>query len=48
MSILQAYQADLLRDLEEVEGMGPDAVKELHWAKDLSLWATKETARAIG
>lgn len=26
MSVLQAYQADLLRDLDEGEGVGPDAV----------------------
>lgn len=28
--------------------MGPDTVKELRWATDLSLWATKEMATAIG
>lgn len=30
MAILQASQADLLRDLNEGEGVGLDAVKELH------------------
>lgn len=29
MAILQAYQAALLRDLNEGEGVGLDAVKEL-------------------
>lgn len=40
MVILQAYQADLLRDLDEGEGVGTSAIKELQ--------ATKETVRAIG
>lgn len=42
------YQADLLRDLDEGEGVGPDAIKQLRWATDLSHRATKETAQAIG
>lgn len=29
-SFLQAYQADLLRDLDEGERMGPDAINEFH------------------
>ncbi len=48
MSLLQAYQADLLSDLDEGEGIGPDTVCELRRATDLSLRATKETARSIG
>ncbi len=36
MSLLQAYQAELLADLDEGEGIGPDAVCKL------------ATARAIG
>lgn len=47
MSILQVYKADLLRDHSEGEGVGPDAVQELCWATDLSLWATTETFRSF-
>lgn len=39
---------DLLRDLDEGERVGPNIVKVLIRAMDLSLQATKETARAIG
>lgn len=48
MAILQAYQAELLGDLDKSEGVGPDEIRELRRATDLSLRATKETARAIG
>lgn len=41
MSILQAYEANLLRDLDEGEGVSLDAMIELHLARDLS-------AKAIG
>lgn len=44
---LQAYQANLLKDLDESEGVDPDAIQELDQATDLSLRSTKETARAI-
>lgn len=37
MAILQAYQADLLKDLDEGEGFGYDTIKG----------ATKETAHAM-
>ncbi len=48
MAVLQAYQADLLKELDEGEGFGADDICELHRTTDLSLRATKETARAIG
>ncbi len=48
MSLLQAYQAKLLADLDEGEGVGPNAVCELHRATDLSLRAAKEMAKSIG
>ncbi len=48
MSLLQAYQAELLADLDEGGGIGPNAVCELRWATDFSLRATKETAKSIG
>lgn len=48
MGLLQAYQADVLGDLNEDGGIGPDAIAELRRATDLSLQATKETARSIG
>ncbi len=47
MLLLQAYQADLLADLNEGEGIGPDTVCDLRRATDLSLRATKEMARSI-
>ncbi|MGL5643640.1 MAG: hypothetical protein ACRCW3_02595, partial [Metamycoplasmataceae bacterium] len=48
MSILQAYQADVLKELDESEGVSPEAVKGLRMAADLALRATKHTARAVG
>ncbi len=48
MSLLQAYQAELLADLDEGEGIGPSAVCKLIRATDLSLRAAKETAKSIG
>ncbi len=48
MTLLQGYQADLLADLDEGEGIGPDTVCELRQATDLSLRATKEMPRSIG
>lgn len=32
MAVLQAYQAELLKELDEGEGMTPEAVKELRRA----------------
>ncbi|CAM4721262.1 unnamed protein product [Leuciscus chuanchicus] len=48
MSILQAYQADLLRDMDDCEEVSADAIRELRRATDLSLRATKETAKSVG
>ncbi len=48
MAILQAYQADVLKEMDEGTGLTPEAVKELHRATDLALRATKHTARAVG
>ncbi len=48
MSLLQAYQAELLADLDEGEGIGPNTVCELRRATDLSVRAAKETAKSIG
>ncbi len=39
MSLLQAYQSELLADLDEGEDIGPNAVCELRRATDLSLRA---------
>ncbi len=44
MSVLQAYQADLLRDLDQGQGISPEGVAELSRATD----TTKQTAAAIG
>ncbi len=48
MSVLQAYQADLLKELDEREQVSSDDIVELRRTADLSLRATKETARAVG
>ncbi len=47
MSMLQSYQADLLKELDERETMKSDDISELRRTADLALRATKETARAI-
>ncbi len=47
MTILQAYQADVLKEMDEGTGLTPEAVKELRRATDLALRATKYTAGAI-
>ncbi len=48
MAILQAYQADVLKEMDEGTGLTPEAVKKLRRATDLALRATKHTARAVG
>ncbi len=48
MAVLQAYQTDLLKELYEGEGVNAEDIKEQCKTADLSLRATKETARAIG
>ncbi len=45
IGILQAYQADVLKEMDEGTGLTPEAVKELRRATDLALRATKHTAR---
>ncbi len=47
MAILQAYQADVLKEMDKGTGLTPEAVKELRRATDLALRATKHTARAV-
>lgn len=42
MSIMQVYQADLLKEIDEGGEFSADALRELRWATDLSLRATKE------
>lgn len=37
MAMLQAYQADLLKDLDQGQGLPLEAVVELHCTTDLSL-----------
>ncbi len=48
MAILQAYQADVLKEMDKGTGLTPEAVKELRRATDLALRATNHTARAVG
>ncbi len=42
MAVLQAYQADLLKELDEGEGFSAEDIRELRKTADLSLRATKE------
>ncbi|KAI2654004.1 E3 ubiquitin-protein ligase hel2 [Labeo rohita] len=48
MAVLQAYQADLLKDLDKGQGLSPDEVAELRRTMDLALQATKQAATAMG
>ncbi len=48
MAVLQAYQAYLLKELDEGEGINAEEISELRKTADLPLRATKETTRAIG
>ncbi len=48
MAVLQAYQADLLKDLDMGQGLSPDEVAELRRTTDLALCATKQAATAMG
>lgn len=46
VAVLQAYQADLLKDLDQ--GLPTEEMEELRHTTNLSLRATKKTAVAIG
>ncbi len=48
MAVLQAYQADLLKDLDKGQGLSPDEVAELRRTPDLALCAPKQAATAMG
>ncbi len=48
MAVLQAYQVDLLKDLDKGQGLSPDEVAELCRTTDLALRATKQAATAMG
>ncbi len=48
MVVLQAYQADLLKDLDKCQKLSPDEVAELHHTMDLALHATKQAATVMG
>lgn len=41
MSVLQAYQAELLKDVDQGQGLSPEAEAELRHTTDLALRATK-------
>ncbi len=43
MAILQAYQAEVLKEMDEGDGVTPEAVTELRRATGLTLRATKHT-----
>ncbi len=46
--MLQAYQVDLLQDLDQGQGLPPEAVTELRRTTNLALRPTKQMAAAIG
>lgn len=48
MAVIQVYQTNLLKDLDQGEGVFLDLVRVLHCTADLTLRATKQAARAIG
>lgn len=48
MAVLQAYQEDLLKDLDQGQGLSPEVVTELNRTTVLTLRATKQTAAVIG
>ncbi len=48
MAVLQAYQADLLKDLDKGQDLSPDEVAELRHTTDLALRATKQAATDMG
>lgn len=48
MAIMQAYQAYLLKDIDEGWEVSADEIRELCRATDLSLRATEETAKSVG
>ncbi len=48
MAVLQAYQADLLKDLYKGQGLSPDEIAELCRTTDLALCSTKQAATAMG
>ncbi len=47
MAVLQAHQADLLKDLDKGQGLSPDEVAELCRTMDLALHATKQDTIAM-
>lgn len=47
VALLQSYQTDLLKDLNEGHRLSPEAVAKLRWTMELTLKATKQTATAI-
>ncbi len=48
LAVLQAYQADLLKDLDKGQGFSPDEVADMCRTTDLALRATKQAATAMG
>lgn len=48
MAVLQAYNSDLLKDLDKGQRLDPEVIAELCCTTDLALWTTKQTAAAIG
>lgn len=48
MAVLQAYKANLLKNLDTDKGLDIEVVKEHCWARYLSICATKQMACTIG
>lgn len=47
ITVLQAYQADLLKNLDQGQGLSPEAVAELRHTTDLALCSTRQTTAVI-
>ncbi len=47
MAILQVYQAEVLKEMDEGDSVSPEAVEELRRTTHLALLATKHKARAV-
>ncbi len=48
MAVLQAYQADLLKDLDKGQGLSSDELAEMRCTTDMAFRATKQAAIAMG
>lgn len=48
IAVLQAYQVDLLKDLDDGQGLYPEMVSELSRTTELALWASRSAPQTSG